>query len=244
MKTLSNAAIARHWQVTRSYVSVLANREDLPTRPRMPRFADPGEDAPDRWKEADEWRQRWAPARPGNLARRGATAPEPPVSDASDGPSFGNERGGGVPLELDPVADFPAWILRKAEQATQRAYLLYENACIAGKSHEIANALKNATAAADHAEKTRKKWLDIQERESSTLGVLEAVGLVGRYLDALRTRLEGMGGRLGPDLNPADPTVAASIVDAEIDRIFLQMESVCAELEEHDPEATKEVEAA
>lgn len=231
MPTVSSAELASHWGVGRSYLSALRKARS------MPEFAS--------LEAADTWRNLHAPPK-----RREKTTTTTNPKESGEGgaePAQGGARAAETesaarvrpPAEVIDVRqflrageDFDGLMIQQALEVAQVAHGLYLQACQSGEPTRVALALKNWTDAAERAAAARTRFLDLQERSKTVVSIDTVLNIVGQQLEGLRALLLRFGSRVAADANPADPSLAQRIVDAEVDRVFARIASADAVVRE------------
>jgi hypothetical protein len=216
-KTIRPAELARHWNVSKAYVSKLINKKGMP----------PVTD----FKDADAWRALNAPSKPAlEVARaaqdqskspkNGRDLSHPQHSAGKDSPAT---EGGDV-VDIAPFiargGDFDAMMVSDAEAMPKIARGLFDRACGRMNVAEIASFLKIWADAAGKASDARQQFLDIQERKRGLISLDEVMDIVGTELQAVRSSLLKLGARIASKANAADPALAQSVIDGEIDSIL------------------------
>lgn len=224
MPTVKPADLARHWGVGPSYVSNLRARA-------MPEF--------ESLEAADLWRLEHCPPR----ARRNtgcaasaatpATPPEHPGEPAKTSSGINNPPRGRT--ALDPIdtsqflapagVDFDSLMVQQAENTAQIAHGLYIKACERQDVVAIAGSLRNWNEASRQAADIRERFMGLQQKAKLLAPIDKILDVVVVQLQEVRLLLTGMGTRIGPDANPADAALAQRMIDAEIDRVFAQMDT-------------------
>lgn len=198
----------------------------------MPAFEDLGAEHPSRFAAADAWRAVHAPPRVHRIQTPVASAP----ADSSDGGREEGEAGSGGRIDVErfdvKVDDFDGWAVKSAERMHKIAVGLYEEACARGDSVAIANATRNLADVARRSKQIREDFAKLRERARETINIDRAADLVSLAMNLFIRRATGMGQRLGILANPQDPALAQRVIDAELDRLFAQVDDVLGSLEE------------
>ncbi|MDX2150112.1 MAG: hypothetical protein SFV54_05220 [Bryobacteraceae bacterium] len=245
--------LATHWGVNRSYISML--RKPAPTGKGMPEFeslaaadawrainaparrhADPNVHAGARAARTAVDSPAALPSAAAPDVPAGADPSEAPASDPAENRAKNNHHNQpekpalaviDVSAYLRPQhgADFDSVMIGQSEGVAAVAYLLYMRAVGTGVASEIAAALKNWTDAAERGKNMRERFLELQERSRTVLSVDRARDIITKNLQPLRMYLLGLGARVAARANPAAPTVAQSAIDAEVDAVFLRVQS-------------------
>lgn len=221
---IKSSAIARHWGVSKAYVSNLTNGPK-----QMPAFTS--------LADADTWRALNTSVKPALEAfrnssnppgsreknREGSSPQQPAKKGTPTGSQYISPDGENV-IDIKPfidrIGDFDLLMVQDAEAMPKIARGLFDRACRAGNLAEIANLLKIWNEAAGKARDIRQGFLDILERKRNLVPVDEVMDIVGTELQVVRSALLKLGARIGPKANPSDPTLAQSTIDAAIDNLL------------------------
>lgn len=224
MPTVKPAELARHWGVGPSYVSNLRARA-------MPEF--------ESLEAADLWRLEHCPPRARRAAGCAAAAatpathPEQPGDPAKTYSGINNPprgRAGPEPIDtskflIEGITDFDAWAVKVSEESVMRASGLLAHACDRNDVVAIKGAQQNLNEAMANAAKNRERFMGLQQKAKLLAPIDKILDVVVVQLQEVRLLLTGMGTRIGPDANPSDAALAQRTIDAEIDRVFAQMDT-------------------
>ena len=245
---LTKADLARHWGVSRPYLTKLAKPEAEGGK-AMPTFT--------ALADADAWRAVHAAPRLGRVEPVFAgeqssskkpveAAKKPPASPGtttadSTRTATGTGRGKGgaadalahlIPERIDIAAfirrdvDFDVLMVEHAEEVPQVAHGLFRLAAESGHPSAISAATRNWHEATTAAADTRTRYLAIQEKSRALLPLDEVMDVIGTELQALRTALTKFGERCANDANPSDPALAQRVIDAAMDLVFAKLDAV------------------
>ena len=252
-KPLTNAALARHWECSAPYVTKL-RRSIAEGGKAMPDFATLAEadawraiNAPpristatasdsaknrdvDREKIADSFTNTTAGPK-GNGAAGGT---ETARGERSPANNHGASARGGAPPETDvidvrkfitPGADFERLMIAQAEETPQVAHGLFLRACAGGNPAEISAANRNWHETAKSAYAVRSDFIALQERTGALISIDDVRDILGTELQAGRSAFLKLGERIASRVNPADPLLAKSVIDAAVDEVFRQLDA-------------------
>lgn len=215
------SALARHWAVSKAYVS------QLTTGPKkMPAFTT--------LADADAWRALNAPPKPALESVRTSSddapsqkknrVPTPPQQSRKE-----NAHGGCEVVDIDPfinrAGDFDLLMVQDAEAMPKIARGLFDRACRANNLAEIANLLKIWAEAAGKAADARQRYLDLMERKRLLVNVDDVFDIVGSELQPLRSSMLKLGMRAASKANPANPQLAQTVIDSAVDDIFKNLDN-------------------
>jgi hypothetical protein len=122
--------------------------------------------------------------------------------------------------------DFDSLMIEHAERVPQIAFGLLELKQRTGVPTAIAAATENWGQATKTAAAVRERFLDLQERTRALIQLDQVMDIVGTELQSLRSLLDKLGDKIGAAANPADPALAASVINAALDGIYERMEQV------------------
>jgi ATP-dependent DNA ligase len=227
-KPLRKAAIARHWGVSRAYLTKLAQEKGLPAFLSL--------------EEADTWRAVNAPPKPGNQSRRQEAEPAAkkiadPDHTTSSGPMMEELRRLIQDNRAGEREDFLATMIRQSEIVPQVAHTAYLQAYATGRTSEISAAIKNWHEAMKAAASARSDFIEQQEKLRLLLPLAPVMDVIGTELQALRSKLLKLGEVTAVAANPDNPAMARKAIDEAVDEVFRQMTAVEQRL-------PKEIEAA
>lgn len=215
---IKSSALARHWGVSKAYVSQLKSGPK-----KMPDFTS--------LADADTWRALNAAPKPALESQR--TSSDLPSSREKNrdltqpqhrAKNNAQPPGGADVVDINPfinrIGDFDLLMVQDAEAMPKIARGLFDRACRAGNLAEIANLLKIWNEAAGKARDIRQGFLDILERKRNLISVDEVMDIVGTELQAVRSALLKLGARHASKANPADPALAQTTIDGAVDEIL------------------------
>lgn len=215
------ADLARHWAVSKAYVS------QLTTGPKqMPAFTT--------LAEADAWRALNAPPKPAleSLRTSPGEATSPEKNRVPTQPQQGRKKSGGdggEVVDIEPFinreGDFDLLMVQDAEAMPKIARGLFDRACRANNLAEIANLLKIWAEAAGKAADARQRYLDLMERKRLLVNVDDVFDIVGSELQPLRSSMLKLGMRVATKANPSNPQLAQTVIDAAVDEIFKNVDA-------------------
>jgi hypothetical protein len=248
-RPISKADLARHWGVSRPYVTKLSKPETEGGK-SLPVFYD--------LADADAWRAVHAPERASRVvptftgeqsfnensveAEKKSSGPadttsQPKPRDTARGRNSargGAKDAGGewLPAKIDVQAmvrrdiDFDVLMVQHAEEVPQIAHGLLKMAAETGHPNAISAATRNWHEAADASADVRERFLSLQEKSRALLPLDEVMDIVGTELQAVRVALMKLGERCANEANPADPALAQRVIDAAIDLVFAKLSGV------------------
>lgn len=247
-RPLSKADLARHWGVSRAYLTKLSKPETEGGK-SLPIFFD--------LAEADAWRSVHAPERRSRVVPTFAgeqSSTENSAEGAKKSPDLtsttslpkaqgesGRRKGGGggakdlgewLPAKIDVAAmtrrtvDFDVLMVQHAEEVPLIAHGLFKMAAETGHPNAISAATRNWHEAASASANVRGRFMELQEKSRALLPLDEVMDIVGTELQAVRSALHKFGERCAMDANPADPALARRVIDAAMDAVFAKLSSV------------------
>src|SRR5690625_4343083 len=201
-QTLRAVDLARHWNVSRSYISKLRKEK------QMPDFATSA--------EADTWRQLHAS--PANKRGR----PSSPKNDAENNHFSSASETSPIDLQdfVSSDQEFDTLMIRHAEEVPQIAYGLYRRAAEKGDPIIVAQQVKNWGEASKQAAAVRRQFLEIKQRTGELLPIDETMNIVGVTLGGIISGLARLPHRCAKEANPEDPARAQAAIAAAVDRIL------------------------
>ena len=246
---LTKADLARHWGVSRPYVTKLAKPEAEGGK-AMPTFTD--------LAEADAWRavhaaprsarvesvfagEQSSPVKPTEAAEK---SPVPTSTTTGNNPAAttgGGGRGKGkradalahlMPDKIDVAAmirrdvDFDVLMVGHAEEVPQIAHGLFRLAAESGHPSAISAATRNWHESATASAGVRERFLAIQEKSRALLPLDEVMDIVGTELQPIRTAISKLGEKCALEANPSDPALARRVIDEAVDRIIAGLYAV------------------
>lgn len=226
-KKITKLALAKRWGVTSGALSQGAYK-------LMPKF-ESFEDA-DRWRSENIGQARVRPAEP----ELPAVQSEPSPSSQAPRDTARNFE---VFLQQYKGREHESIMLEHAERVPLMAYAVYESAVAEENPIKIDRALKNWSEASKQGRICRKEWYTMQQLTRLLLHMDDVRNEVGAVLAELRRKLDTLGDLCAADANPADPELAKSVINSEVDKIYKSMDEALPRIEQELMEGELQAEA-